>query len=136
MKRVAVFGKGSLSISVCEYILNSSNHELVCVVPVMPEPEWTDSLFSWCYENKINGVSSGEYKQADPDSFDLGISVFYDKIFSSDYIGRCQRLINIHNSPLPKYRGMAPINWALKNKEQEHGVTIHDILPGVDDGPN
>jgi len=135
LKKVAVFGKGSLAISVCECVLNSSSHELVCVIPVMPEPEWTDSLFRWCYENKINGVSDGDYSQADPESFDLGISVFYDKIFSSDYIDRCQRLINIHNAPLPKYRGMAPINWALKNKEVEHGVTIHDVLPGIDNGP-
>ena len=41
----------------------------------------------------------------------------------------------MHNSPLPKYRGVSPINWALKNKETEHGVTIHEITPGIDDGP-
>jgi len=70
----------------------------------------------------------------DPSSFDLGISVFYDKIFSSDYIDRCKRIINIHNAPLPKYRGVSPINWALKNNEREHGVTIHNIEPGIDSG--
>jgi methionyl-tRNA formyltransferase len=36
---------------------------------------------------------------------------------------------------LPKYRGVSPINWALKNGEQEHGITIHEITPGIDDGP-
>ena len=30
---------------------------------------------------------------------------------------------------------MNPINWALKNGERSHGVTIHEISPGVDDGP-
>ena len=43
--------------------------------------------------------------------------------------------MNLHNSPLPKYRGLAPINWALKNKEIEHGVTIHEVVDGIDSGP-
>ena len=30
---------------------------------------------------------------------------------------------------------MAPINWALKNGEDLHGVTIHEITAGIDDGP-
>src|SRR5204862_5498551 len=35
----------------------------------------------------------------------------------------------------PKYRGVSPINSALKNGERMHGVTIHEITPGIDDGP-
>ena len=65
----------------------------------------------------------------------LGFSVFYDKIFKKDYIESCGKLINIHNGPLPEYRGMSPINWALKDKKSEHGITIHEITPGIDDGP-
>jgi methionyl-tRNA formyltransferase len=30
---------------------------------------------------------------------------------------------------------MAPINWALKEGQRMHGVTIHEITPGIDDGP-
>ena len=45
------------------------------------------------------------------------------------------RILNLHNSPLPKYRGVSPINWALKNGERVHGVSIHEITPGIDDGP-
>ena len=63
------------------------------------------------------------------------MSVFYDKIIKKKFIDRCGRIINLHNSPLPKYRGVSPINWALKNEEVEHGVTIHEITPGIDDGP-
>ena len=43
-------------------------------------------------------------------------------------------IINLHNAPLPKYRGVRPINWALLNEEEEHGVTIHKIHEGIDDG--
>ena len=43
--------------------------------------------------------------------------------------------VNVHSSLLPKYRGAAPINWAILNGEKETGVTIMylsliHILPG------
>ena len=44
-------------------------------------------------------------------------------------------MLNLHNGPLPRYRGVRPINWALKNGERSHGVTIHEVTPGVDAGP-
>ncbi len=42
--------------------------------------------------------------------------------------------INLHASLLPKYRGAAPINWAIINGEQETGVTIFRLKPTVDTG--
>lgn len=42
--------------------------------------------------------------------------------------------INVHGSLLPKYRGAAPIQWALINGEQETGVTIMEMDAGMDTG--
>ena len=42
--------------------------------------------------------------------------------------------INLHASLLPRYRGAAPINWALINGEKETGVTVFQIKPTVDTG--
>lgn len=42
--------------------------------------------------------------------------------------------INIHPSLLPKYRGAAPINWALIRGEEKTGVTIMRMGEGVDSG--
>ncbi len=42
--------------------------------------------------------------------------------------------INVHSSLLPRYRGAAPINWAVINGEQETGVTIMDIAEALDSG--
>ena len=42
--------------------------------------------------------------------------------------------INVHSSLLPKYRGAAPINWAVINGEAETGVTIMDIAEALDAG--
>ncbi|MGE5188469.1 MAG: methionyl-tRNA formyltransferase [Gemmatimonadota bacterium] len=43
--------------------------------------------------------------------------------------------INVHASLLPKYRGAAPINWAIARGETETGVTIMRMDPGMDTGP-
>jgi methionyl-tRNA formyltransferase len=42
--------------------------------------------------------------------------------------------INIHASLLPRYRGAAPINWAIINGEQETGITTFLIDKGMDTG--
>lgn len=42
--------------------------------------------------------------------------------------------INIHASLLPKYRGPAPIQWAVINREKETGVTIMQMDKGLDTG--
>jgi methionyl-tRNA formyltransferase len=42
--------------------------------------------------------------------------------------------INVHASLLPRYRGAAPINWAIANGERETGVTIMQMNAGMDTG--
>lgn len=43
--------------------------------------------------------------------------------------------LNVHTSLLPKYRGAAPIQWAIANGETETGVTIMKMDAGMDTGP-
>jgi methionyl-tRNA formyltransferase len=43
--------------------------------------------------------------------------------------------INLHASLLPKYRGAAPINWAILKGESETGVTVIHMSPKLDGGP-
>ncbi len=43
--------------------------------------------------------------------------------------------INLHGSLLPKYRGAAPINWAIYRGETETGVTVIHMTPQLDAGP-
>jgi methionyl-tRNA formyltransferase len=43
--------------------------------------------------------------------------------------------INLHASLLPKYRGAAPINWAILKGEQETGVSVIHMTPKLDGGP-
>lgn len=43
--------------------------------------------------------------------------------------------INLHGSLLPKYRGAAPVQWALLNGDRETGVTVIHMTPRLDAGP-
>jgi len=43
--------------------------------------------------------------------------------------------VNVHGSLLPKYRGAAPIQWAVINGETETGITTMLMDPGLDTGP-
>jgi methionyl-tRNA formyltransferase len=138
--RIVVCGKGTLAIKVANWFLRNKDYQLLYIVPVIPEPTWTKSLVSWASDNRINVIKTGDYSdlplfKADGETIDLVVSVFYDKIFKQEFITKCKKIINIHNAPLPRYRGVSPINWALKNNEQKHGVTIHEIIDGIDQGP-
>lgn len=66
---------------------------------------------------------------------DLIISVAAPQIFKEKLINLPSRgCINIHNSRLPKYRGMLPNFWQMFNGEKSVGTTIHYINAGIDDG--
>jgi methionyl-tRNA formyltransferase len=140
MQGVIVLGKGELAIRVAGWFLASPDYKLQAVVPVIPEPSWAPSFQTWARSKNIPIIESGHYKDiekvTDEDwKVDLAFSIFYDKIIKEWFIKKCNRILNLHNGPLPKYRGVSPINWALKNNEIEHGLTIHEITPGIDDGP-
>lgn len=66
---------------------------------------------------------------------DAGIVAAYGRILP-DWMLNAPRLgcINVHSSLLPKYRGAAPINWAIVNGETETGVTIMQMDVGMDTG--
>jgi methionyl-tRNA formyltransferase len=129
-------GKGELAIRIGEHFLESSKYDLRMVIPVIPEPNWTDSFSSWATAKGIRVLESGDVNHLPSDQFyDLGFSCYYDKILTLKNLESFELALNLHNAPLPKYRGVNPINWALKNSEKSHGVTIHMITPGIDDGP-
>src|SRR5262249_15635122 len=66
---------------------------------------------------------------------DLVVIAAYGQILK-DFILAVPRLgcVNVHASLLPKYRGAAPINWAIYHGEARTGVTIFRLTTGVDTG--
>lgn len=66
---------------------------------------------------------------------DLIVVAAYGKILPVDILELPPLgCINVHSSLLPKYRGAAPINWAILNGEDESGVTIMYMAEGLDTG--
>lgn len=67
---------------------------------------------------------------------DLCVVAAYGQILSAELLS-LPRLgaINVHASLLPKYRGAAPIQYALWNGELETGITLFQIDPKLDAGP-
>jgi methionyl-tRNA formyltransferase len=67
---------------------------------------------------------------------DLIVVVAYGQILPKSILDIPARgCINVHASLLPKYRGAAPINWAVARGETATGVTIMKMDPGMDTGP-
>lgn len=67
---------------------------------------------------------------------ELGVVVAYGKILPKRVLEAFPRgCVNIHGSLLPKYRGAAPIQWAIIRGERETGVTIMQLDEGMDTGP-
>lgn len=67
---------------------------------------------------------------------DCAIVVAYGRLLSRDFLDLFPKgVYNLHASLLPKYRGAAPIQWALINGEPETGVTVFRIDEQLDHGP-
>ncbi|MCM8783406.1 MAG: methionyl-tRNA formyltransferase [Candidatus Omnitrophica bacterium] len=66
---------------------------------------------------------------------DLFVIVSYGKILPREILAIPKfYTINLHASLLPRYRGAAPINWAILNGEQETGLSIFKVTERMDAG--
>jgi methionyl-tRNA formyltransferase len=67
---------------------------------------------------------------------DLLISLTANQIFKRKLIDLAPKgCLNLHSAILPKYRGLFPTFWALKNGEQKTGVSVFYVDEGIDSGP-
>jgi methionyl-tRNA formyltransferase len=137
MRRAAVLGKGQLAAHACDTIASLPDTVLDTVIPVRPEPDWDVSLSRYVSDRwpDTNLIESGDWRDLVPGRCDLVFCVLYDRIIGPELIDATNRIINLHPGRLPQYRGVRPVNWALRNREDLHGVTIHVIDTGVDSGP-
>jgi methionyl-tRNA formyltransferase len=90
--------------------------------------------FSIYQPEKIKSESAFDFfKRLAPD---VVVIIAYGQIIPQRLI-EIPRLgwINLHGSLLPKYRGAAPINWAIVNGESRTGITTMQVDAGLDTGP-
>ncbi len=58
------------------------------------------------------------------------------RVLTGDFVSRFQgRMLNIHPSLLPKYKGLNTHARAIEAGDVEHGCTVHEVTAALDDGP-
>jgi methionyl-tRNA formyltransferase len=66
---------------------------------------------------------------------DFIFSFYYRRMLPPEVLAAAKRgAYNMHGSLLPKYRGRAPVNWAVLNGETETGATLHEMVAKPDAG--
>jgi methionyl-tRNA formyltransferase len=66
---------------------------------------------------------------------DVAVVVAYGRILPETFLKSFPKgCINVHFSLLPKYRGAAPVNWAIVNGEKTTGITTMNMDIGLDTG--
>ena len=82
----------------------------------------------------INNIESvATIKSFQPD---LLVSILGNQLFKESIINLAPKgCLNLHTALLPKYRGLMPSFWVLKNNEKETGVSVFFVDKGIDSGP-
>ncbi len=146
--RTLFFGTPEITLPTLQALLNSTFVDLLGVVTqpdkpkgrnLKPEPS---AAKNFALQHQIPVWQPIKVRQPDfleqvralaPDV----IVVFaYGQIFPQVLLDLPRRhCINLHTSLLPKYRGAAPIQWAILNGDAETGVTLMQMEAGMDTGP-
>lgn len=127
--------------------LIADGHEIVCVLTqpdkpknrgmkLMPSPVKVVAMEHQIEVYQPVTLKSGEaLERLSALKPELIVVAAYGKILPKEILD-LPRLgcINVHSSLLPRYRGAAPINWAILNGETETGVTIMYMAEGLDTG--
>jgi methionyl-tRNA formyltransferase len=127
--------------------LKASSHQLVHII-THPEKQAgrgrklrANDVAQWAGQNNvpftdIEDINSPQgvqlVKELGPD---LLVVIAFGQKISAEIIGIPPKgAINVHGSLLPKYRGAAPINWAIINGEKETGISIITLAQKMDAG--
>ena len=145
--RIVLFGTGPFAVPSFEALIESS-HEVVALVtrPIAdsgkrrktaenPSRDLGESrgLMILDPANINTPESVAQLVELDADLF---VVCDYGQILSRDALGAAKLGgINLHGSLLPKYRGAAPIHWAIYNGDPVTGVTIIHMTARLDGGP-
>lgn len=127
--------------------LAGAGHEMLCVVAQPDRPagrgqtlrapatkEWAAArgILVLQPEKVRDGRLCAELAALKPDL--LAVAA-YGRILGKDLLTLAPHgAINVHGSLLPRYRGAAPIQWAVANGDRETGVTIMQMDEGLDSG--
>jgi methionyl-tRNA formyltransferase len=144
--KVCVASSSLVAQSAIESLKKSANIDLVCIISNPDKPAGrgqaltANPLAHWADQVRLivkKPINDEEIsKILIEDKVDLLITIAYGHILSGSIIEiPTHGCINLHFSLLPKYRGAAPVQWALLNGDSETGVSVFKLEIGMDTGP-
>src|ERR1700738_2663741 len=145
--RIVFCGTPAVAVPTLKALLADPSHKLVAVItqPDRPRGRGQEISFSPVKRAaleagipvrqpvKIRAPEARDLLQTfEPECF---VIIAYGQIIPAGLLplSKCG-WINLHASLLPKYRGAAPINWAIANGETKTGITTMRIDAGMDTG--
>ena len=135
--RAVVFGYGDIGVRGTATLLESGL-EVPLVVTHRDDPNearWYASLYDFSRERKLRVLADPPIESLDVGEPDLIFSFYYRSMLPMSVLGRAKLgAFNMHGSLLPKFRGRAPLNWAILEGERETGVTLHEMTEKPDAG--
>ncbi len=144
--KIVYFGTGGLGVPALEK-MHSLGIKPVCIITVPDKPAGRglklkiSPVKQFALEHRIpilqpeNVNEEQIIEQIKKTQADIGVLIAYGQKISKQLIDVFPYgIINLHASLLPKYRGAAPINWAIINGERITGVTVMQINESIDAG--
>jgi methionyl-tRNA formyltransferase len=99
------------------------------------EARWYGSVFEFSKEHHLHVLADPPIETLDVGNPDLIFSFYYRSMLPMSLLKRARLgAFNMHGSLLPKFRGRAPLNWAIVKGETETGATLHEMLEKPDAG--
>jgi methionyl-tRNA formyltransferase len=141
--RALVFAYHNVGVG-CIKALLEAGIQIELVVTHADDPRetiWFGSVAALCQERGIPCIQPGasdllellsQFKKIAPDYI---FSFYYRHLLASDILAVARiAALNMHGSLLPKYRGRAPVNWAILHGETETGASLHIMEAKPDAG--
>ncbi len=144
--RIAFLGTPEFAVPSLEALFRAG-HELVAVVAQPDRPAGRGQALrapatkTWALAHAVpvlqpekvrDGVLAGQLAALRPDAL---VVAAYGRILGQDLLDLAPfGAINVHGSLLPRWRGAAPIQWAIASGDRETGVTIMQMDAGLDTG--
>jgi len=145
--KIVFFGSGQIGVPSLRALSESAGHQLVGIFTQparqagrkqKPTPT---PVAAWAMDNSIpcteaeNINSPDMIRTVSACNADLLLVIAFGQRIGNEIIALFEKgAINVHASLLPKYRGAAPVNWAVINNETETGVSIITLAEKMDSG--
>jgi methionyl-tRNA formyltransferase len=141
--RAVVFGYHDVGVR-CLKALISGGVDIPLVVTVADDPTETQWFGSVAATAADYGIAIAMPADANTPELaqtlaqirpDFIFSFYYRSMLGAPLLNTARRgALNMHGSLLPRYRGRAPVNWAILHGERETGATLHYMVERADAG--